>query len=137
MNVSLMNRRTLEQHDQVQGCDEAYLADDTTPDTENIEPDIYDDTDILIDEATVAEFRHYCKRFCRLCNVDNGDNPASLNRPHFKDDLMMACPIIQFEAYRRLMKEGGANAMSLGHSKKTGEIVRKLKVNHQGRWKAV
>lgn len=92
----------------------------------------YKDTDILISQVTVAEFRHYCKRLCRLCNITNGDNPTSKNRLHRKNELALSCPIIQFEAYRRLMKEGGMNAVSLGHSTETAKIIKALYINLPG-----
>ncbi len=92
----------------------------------------YKDTDILIDSVTVAEFKHYCRRLCRLCNIANGVNPASKNRLHHKNELALSCPIIQFEAYRQLMKEGGMGAVSLRHSKETAKIIKAININLPG-----
>lgn len=128
---SLINRQTLERHDLTRGCDEAYL-DEQDETFVVLQKEKYDKTDILIDRATVGEFKHYCRRFCRLCNIENGNGEIKPNKSYHKNDRAMACPIIQFEAYRQLMKEGGVNAVSLNHSKKVREIIQKLHINKAG-----
>lgn len=84
---------------------------------------------IFIEKATVDEFKHYCMRFCRLCTA-----PASshLIEGSFadslitKDDRATSCPLIRFEAYRRLMRKGGVNAVSLHHTEVVKEIMQEI-----------
>jgi len=87
----------------------------------------------LIEKATFAEFRHYCLRFCRLCNLNEREhkNPKSLgDELNHIEGQCQSCPIIQFEAYRRLIQIGGINAVSLYHSKMVEQILKEIEVNN-------
>ncbi|MDD5061369.1 MAG: hypothetical protein PHN44_03695 [Candidatus Marinimicrobia bacterium] len=80
----------------------------------------------LIDSATVEQFRTFCGRFCRACinsRREHGIPGSMADMLATKEERALSCPIIRFEAFRRLNAMGGVDAVSCLHTQMTEQIM--------------